>query len=281
MASLSYAIHHNIIIMKASKLTMKDGQTTSDRRRRRRFLLNSRSYRDENTLATESLAQAETRAVKLLRTCMVVCLLASASAVSTGAYRLMRNEEKEDLNTSFQENAIQLIKAFHEGLERNMRAVASMSTVITSYANQANLSFPFIEVPDFELRGANLRTQLGSGAVIYAPLVTDETRSEWEDYALQHRDHIDVAYEKESLYRMDLDSGQERRKEHSNRRSIDYNQGPQVLGDGTGYHPKIFQDNRDISMGNGPYMPVWQRRYVRDHRIYFSYLPTCVSLTYL
>lgn len=227
-------------------------------KRRRKFLLKSRTCQNENTFATESLARAETRAVKFLRACMVIVLLVSAVAVSSGLYRFMRNEEQEDFSNNFHENALQLIDAFHEGLERNMGAVASMSTAITSYANDANLTFPFLTLPDFELRGANLRVQSGSNVVVYAPLVTDDTRQDWEDYAQQHRGHIDVAYEKDTMYRLEQDAELEVAKNHSTFRDLE--EGPTILEDGTGYHPKIFGDSRDEPVGSGPCLPVWQRR---------------------
>jgi len=269
--------HNSIDIM------LETPTACATKRRRRRFsellkpTIISRTSVDK-TEQDSNLAMAArsdlTRAVQFLRAAVVIVLLVSAAAVSAGVYQVMRHEEQEDFETNFRQSALQLVEAFHEGLEQNLGAVASMSTAITSYAlttraNNENKSFPCVLMPDFELRGADLRVQSGSNAVVYAPLVTDDTRQEWEDYALQHRGHIDEAYEKDTLYRAEQDQElAEQAVNHTGRQLEDSNggAGPTVLDATTGYHPKIFGDSQDEPKGSGPYFPVWQRSPIEDSR---------------
>ena len=238
--------------------------TTTPRAKRRRFsLAPKQSMHDENTLATESLAKAETRAVQFLRASLVVILLAAAAAVSTSVYMVMRQAERNDFSNNFRHNALQLSSAFHEGLERNLGAVGTLSASITSHSLSSNQSFPFTTLPDFEVMGSNVRVQSGSSVVVYAPLVTDDQLEDWEAYALRERGHVDESYAKDNYYRVVQDARLEAASAARNQtRRLEG--GLTVLDDGTNYHPKIWnmEDgvSRDVPAGTGPYLPIWQRR---------------------
>jgi hypothetical protein len=68
---------------------------------------------------------------------------------------------------------------------RRLGAINSMATAITSYALDTKQTFPFVTIPHFEIRGSDLRIQADAAIILWTPLVTDETRVAWEDYALE------------------------------------------------------------------------------------------------
>ena len=239
----------------------------------------------------ESLARAETRAANFLRISVIVVLLLVGAGVSTGVYWYTHDQEVKKFHQRFHDDAHQVIESFHELVERNIGSSARMSAAITSSAQKANQSFPFVTIPDFELHGSHLRVQSGSHIVHYMPLVTEENRLEWEEYALKNRYQTDESFSNDMTYRSKQDSAfgfvpapsnaatkvansQNKNGEGHLRRLISEAAAPEpqstlnmtILGDGTGYHPRIWRNPSvpnpgDEPDGEGPYIPAWQRRY--------------------
>ena len=183
------------------------------------------------------------------------------------------------------------------------------------------------------IRGSDLRSQADAMVIHYMPLVTDETREQWETYALEHRFQIDKAFHVDTTFRQEQDKEfgfnrqrqvleeshasllssssmavdrtgvmvvvkeeEEDKEDNNNNTNVvvwddniemdleilrglkaggddNSNGGPTILDDGTGFHPKVWNFKGDEVNGNGPYIPLWQRRYV-------YYKPTCVCVAY-
>ena len=221
------------------------------------------------------LAQKETRVVRALRFAVLALLLITTTLVVIGVYFYTRNEERDNFVTQFDDSAFKVVETFHHIVEGTLGAIDTMSISITSYALRENLTFPFVTMPDFEVRGANLRVQAGAAVVHWMPLVTDETRSSWEEYALENRFQIDQAFERDREFRLKQDEyfglvdqddgrllfGTENLRlvqEEETREET-------TLDDGTAYHPSIWSSGAidargDEPEGSGPYLPLWQRR---------------------
>ena len=87
---------------------------------------------------TQVLARKQTRVVNVLRVCVLSVLIVTAALVSTAVYLYTRNQERSSFAADYEDSAHQVIESFHEAVERNMAAVASLSNSITSYAIQSN-----------------------------------------------------------------------------------------------------------------------------------------------
>lgn len=238
-------------------------------------------------ILAETLVKAETRSVSILRLAVISVLVLTAAVVSAGVYLYTHNEEVDNFTSSFDDSALQVIESFHEMVERNIGALASLSTDFTSYAVQQQAdgnkrSFPFVTLPNFAEKGSHFRALSGSHIVHYTPVVTDETREAWEQYALDNRQHIDTAFQEDAAYRKRQDEfigvnrtsdGTDHQQENDNRRTLlqqqsqndtKNNTNETVLGDGTGFHPRIWSNGAlvppgDEPQGSGPYLPTWQR----------------------
>ncbi|KAL7565587.1 hypothetical protein ACA910_014299 [Epithemia clementina (nom. ined.)] len=151
------------------------------------------------------VAHGETKAIRILRVVVLVVLLLTATLVSVGVYRYTRHEETSTFEREYQHNALKIMQAFHDAVERRLGAINTLSTAMTSLALYTNQSFPFVTMPDFALRGSDLRAQADAIAVHYMPLVTDDNRQEWERYALEHRFQIDQAFEQDAAFRQAQD----------------------------------------------------------------------------
>ena len=218
----------------------------------------------------------ETRAVQIFRYSSLLGLIIIGIVVSVSVYLYTNNAQNEKFTIAFDDASLEIVDKFLATVEQNLQASSMLSSHITSYALQQNMTFPFVTVPGFELYGSHTRTIGGTHIVHWMPFVTDNERSEWEEYALENRFHIHEAYDRDEEYRQYQDIEFGLIKNNTNQSVAvepesstgDDNNGPNetVLEDGTGYHPKIFRNIQGVASdepeGAGPFMILWQRRYV-------------------
>jgi hypothetical protein len=216
--------------------------------------------------AYDTLARKETKAVNVLRALVLALLLITATLTSVGVYFYTSNEEKQNFEVEYQANAERIIEAFHYAVVRRLGAINSMATAITSYALDTNQTFPFVTIPHFEIRGSDLRVQAGGAIIHWMPLVTDETRVAWEEYALANRYQIDRSFQEDAKQRekQDDEFGLTN-STGTGDRMLQVSQQETILDDGTGYHPSLWSigavsPRGDEPEGSGPYLPLWQRR---------------------
>jgi hypothetical protein len=216
--------------------------------------------------AYDTLARKETKVVHVLRVLVLLLLFVTATLTSVGVYLYTSNEEKQHFEVEYQFNAERIIESFHDSVVRRLGAINSMATAITSYAIDTNQTFPFVTVPNFEIRGSDLRIQADAATVQWTPLVTDETRVAWEDYALENRYQVEISFQEDSQQRKKQDNefGLTNATGTSDR-MLQQSQQLTILDDGTGYHPSIWSvgavsPRGDEPEGSGPYLPLWQSR---------------------
>jgi hypothetical protein len=215
----------------------------------------------------KTLARRETKVVKVLRMLVLVLLFVTATLTSIGVYFYTSNEETQNFEAGYQTNAQRIVESFHDALERRLEAINSMATAMTSYSLDTKQKFPFVTIPHFEIRGSDVRVQAGATNILWLPLVTDETRVAWEEYALINRSQIDEAFLEDEKQREKQDD--EFGLTNSNNtgiRMLQQSQQENMLDDGTGYHPRIWSAGAIGSVGvveaegSGPYLPLWQGR---------------------
>jgi hypothetical protein len=214
----------------------------------------------------KTLARRETKAVNVLRALVLLLLLVAATLSSVGVYFYTSNEEIHSFESTYQVNAERIIESFHDAVERRMGAIHSMATTITSYSLDTKQTFPFVTIPNFQVRGSDLRVQADAANVFWMPLVTDETRDAWEEYALINRSQVGEAYLEEVKQRekQDDEFGLTNTSSTGNQMLQQFQKGT-ILNDGTGYHPEIWSTGAtgpagDEPEGSGPYLPLWQYR---------------------
>ena len=227
------------------------------------------------------IAAAETKRINFLRGAVLILLLSIAVLATIGVYRFTVQQEQQRFEIDFATNANTIIDSFHDAIERRLGAISFLSNSITSFALATpDMEFPFVTLPHFEVLGGDLRIQASALIIHWLPLVTDDNRLEWEQYALENRFQIDETFKEDTRLRLAQDeafgfsttaehSGGDDRRRHRRilQQSSSTIQNNTILDDGTGYHPKIWSVGNvsplgDIPEGNGPYLPLWQRRYV-------------------
>jgi hypothetical protein len=213
----------------------------------------------------KALARRETKAVNVLRVLVLVVLFVTATLASVGVYIYLSNEETNNFEKGYQANAQRIIESFHDAVERRLGAVNSMASVITSHSLYTKQRFPFVTIPDFEIRGSDLRVQADTTGIAWMPLVTDETRDEWESYALKNHPQLDEALLKDAKLRAKQDDEFGLTNSSSTGTGIQQQSQQGTISDGIGYQPRIWSTGQVgppgvEAEGRGPYLPLWQGR---------------------
>ena len=144
-----------------------------------------------------TLARTEDKAVRYLRWAVLLVLLVTASIVSTGCLLFMKADQQQDFEVEFEMNAKKILTSFQQTISMKLEAMDALSVDCTCYARSTGAVWPNVTFSDFEIRGANTRILANTGVINYSPVVTDETRSGWEAYAIENRDYFDVDFESE------------------------------------------------------------------------------------
>jgi hypothetical protein len=215
----------------------------------------------------KTLARRETKVVKVLRVLVLVLLFFTATVTSVGVYFYTSNEETHHFESGYQANAQRIVESFHDAVERRLGAINSMATAITSHSLDTKQTFPVVTIPNFDIRGSDLRIQADAMSILWMPLVTDETRDAWEEYALINRSQIDEAFLEDVKRREKQDEEFDLTNSNSStgNRMLQQSQQGTIPNDGTGYIPRIWS-NGGIgppgvdAEGSGPYLPLWQGR---------------------
>jgi hypothetical protein len=213
------------------------------------------------------LARRETKVVNMLRALVLVLLFVTATITSVGVYLYTSKDETQKFEVAYEANAQRIVESFHDAVERRLGAINSMATAITSHSLDTKQTFPFVTIPDFEVRGSDLRVQADATSISWAPLVTDETRVAWEEYALTNRFQIDESFLEDAKLRENQDDEFGLTNTSTTGiRMLQQSQQGTILNDGTGYHPSIWSSGANglvgeiVPEGSGPYLPLWQAR---------------------
>ena len=267
---------------------------TSKKRRSKRFRRRNGNSSSADEIDDDSQHQAEankkvTNTIVVLRAAVFVLLLITATLVSVGVFLYTKNNEYQKYKQELEDDSLRVIERFHNAIEQKLSASNSLATQMTSYALDTNTTFPFVTLPHFPVRGSDLRVQTRGVIVHWMPLVTDDTRPEWEEYAMEHRAQIDEAFQQDLdlRTRQDQDFGYEtlsERRVSSDERELwgeeEQQEGDShvvedaskskrslqqlaidpslfvnetILEDGTGYHPRLWSIGSVYPRGDFPY----------------------------
>jgi hypothetical protein len=79
-----------------------------------------------------------------------------------------------------------LIKASELNVDAMFGTTESFSLAVTSYAVDNNLTWPFVTMPDWELKTNQARRTTGLETICLTPIVADDQTKEWETYSQEH-----------------------------------------------------------------------------------------------
>ena len=147
----------------------------------------------ESALPTE-LAHDETRAVRCLRTIVILLMMGSAAVVSFLAYLYTHNDEVSEFEETFHEHAVQIKNTVHRNAQNKLEAVGAIALMIQAYALDSGSQWPNVTVPYFEEHIMATQSLTDAYGVQLFPIVTKDTRAGWEEYSVEHRDWLNASY---------------------------------------------------------------------------------------
>jgi hypothetical protein len=133
-------------------------------------------------------------------------MLVTAIGVSLATFYYSRGVEEENFEAEFDSVAGVSLRSFADAIESKLSAMDSVSSGITSHALRSGETFPNVTIPDWEVKGATLRTQTDGIFLFWLPLVTDENRRGYEEYTKLNQGHLFQSYVAEEGFRARQDS---------------------------------------------------------------------------
>jgi hypothetical protein len=176
----------------------------------------------------------DSRWINYFRLLMMLILVIVASLMIAGTFKFTKNDEKEKFETEFQALADQVIDTFHSSASNQLAAMDALSVSYTSYALTSGNTFPNVTLPHYEIKGANTRIISHGFITHFFPVVTDEDRRGWEEYATQTKGHQMEAF----LSQTKLSAAQD----------VKYGYDPMPVGAGAGGRALMTQEVDEISL---------------------------------
>jgi hypothetical protein len=75
------------------------------------------------------------------------------------------------------------------------RTLNGLGDDVVSEVKHKNMSWPFVTIDDFEIKGAHARLAASVEFILFAPLVHAGEREKWEDYSVKHQGWLPEAQE--------------------------------------------------------------------------------------
>ena len=244
--------------------------------------------------------------VFLTRLAVVGVWVSAAVIVAFFAHKYNVQHNTKAFEDQYYSYAAALLRNLDTVLDRKLVAFDSLATTICVTAHATNQSFPFVTIPNFALLAANTRVQAQVMSLAWLPLVTEDNRRAWQDYALSHRmEAANLAHDQDEYFRIEQDiqlgySPARRERPRVLEGNQDYNGNhtmaleeeppiittldpysfttvqvgndsfevvDNVLQDGTDYHYQLYNFKTGIRpLNTGPYFPNWQRSPVNAAR---------------
>jgi hypothetical protein len=247
---------------------------------------------DESTLANEpsnqkaalakadreTLARGETRAIRALRIVTLLVLVGTAVLVSLAIYYFASTSQQNSFTSEFQAYSIRVLESFHTGIARQMGAFDALSASITSHAIESGSTFPKVTFPNWEVLANNFQIQAQATYVQYMPLVTDQGREEWEEYADEAKEYLMWSYLNQDRLRKEQDAkygydGISNTSEASSSPESAQKQNEEEGGQSRNLQSLQVQHAGNFSRsiwgtsgnglpeepGTGPYLPIWHQ----------------------
>eukprot|EP00977_Amphora_coffeiformis_P014429 scaffold4042_cov165-Amphora_coffeaeformis.AAC.9 len=136
--------------------------------------------------ASVAIAMRETGFVRKMRLLVIAVLAAATSLAGLGVFYLTYTTEKTKFEDDFQANADKVMSALSESVDTTFTAMDSLAVTIVSYATLTNSTWPYVTLPDFEVRSAKIRALSKVVVLNLYMRVPGEQRTSWEAYAMEN-----------------------------------------------------------------------------------------------
>ena len=192
----------------------------------------------------EDIAMDETLIITRLRQAVFFVLAFASVIVSAVVYSSSTNAELTSFHKDFSDASDKVLDVFPEKVQLKLGVIDGLALDLSSYARGTNATWPLVTLPDFDMRGGSTRSLMDALSIMLLPVVTEETRTSWEDYSVNHQDWIpQEPVDVHSANKPEQIAMVARRE--------------QEMGQQQGIPSEIFNGNGTVH-GPGPFLPLWQ-----------------------
>ncbi|KAG7358627.1 hypothetical protein IV203_015216 [Nitzschia inconspicua] len=135
---------------------------------------------------SEAFAGKETVLVFRLRVLVILALLSAAIAVSAVVYKITYESEEDEFETQFAGSATKILSSFENIVQDKIAAVGSLALAATIYTANNNITWPLFALDSFQERAAIAKSLSDAIFIGMYPVIFDENRSAWEQFAQDH-----------------------------------------------------------------------------------------------
>jgi len=143
---------------------------------------------DSNLSPTPKLMKNK---VLLLKLCLLITLLCLTVVGAIAVYLYTSAEENDKFQYHYIDASSRVQKELQEKIDATLGGTAAMSVYMTSYASQANLTWPYVTIPNFYLLNNKYAKESEAVWTAVYHLVDADQRLGWEKYTSTHNDWID------------------------------------------------------------------------------------------
>ena len=140
----------------------------------------------------QQLIRKGARQVVVLKVTVVILLVLAALLVSVMAYLLIHRQEEDEFHSQFVDLATKIIDQFLEDAQIKLWTCYSLSVAFTTDFEDSGGTWPNATLPRFQLRTFGAATLAHATAIAFSPLVTEDSRREWEAYALENEKLLEL-----------------------------------------------------------------------------------------
>jgi len=162
---------------------------------------------------TSTLGWKETRQVRRFRFLVLLFLFLSGIFVSYGIFAILRNNEKDTMESHFRDQAIKVVDSFQYTVQHKLGTLDALSVAMTSYGSTAAydtnpadepiptaLPWPNATMGSFAMMAGDVQALIDSLTLVYSPVVMEDAsagpvnnvapmaRLRWEEYSVTHQD---------------------------------------------------------------------------------------------
>ncbi|CAB9505204.1 Receptor-type guanylate cyclase gcy [Seminavis robusta] len=229
---------------------------------------------EEESSDTFELAKKESSMIRYSKVMVCVVIVVVTATMALLTYQLVQKQEDDDYHTTFYAIAEEVKEYSQLKAKYVIDNMESLCVHITSTAAASNQEWPFVTIPDFQVKGMLSNEDTGAHTTSINPLVFPGQLENWSAYSAAHADAwMQSAHRYDSIAHPELYVMEHHDTEDTHDQSLRWNI--------TGITPYVWTTNEgekgDADHVRMPveenivYSPIWQRAPASDYHPLVNY----------
>lgn len=132
-----------------------------------------------------TIAKEEDRAVFRIRLVVACFLTVSTIVVATMVYIVTSRREADAFGVALLDFSSKVFENLCAELDQSLAAIDAFAVSAASSATAANMTWPFVVIPDVGTKLAKLRSVTKTAVATIVPMVTDDNLEEWNAFSIR------------------------------------------------------------------------------------------------